>query len=266
MSKYDEALKGLPEELLIKFNKMNNTARQYTLSRIVGFNKVESVKNAGSSAEGSSLSSIAQSLEERNPAINEIVEYATQHNIDKQLLADEGKFAKEIQAKEDQLAHATSVMNPTMAESVNFYRRVANGAIKSYKTIETYDKDGKLTGRRREIIDDVDAKMRAREKLDRLLGINAIQNLGQVQVGSISINIVDASKKEDDKPEVDVQDDAIVRDEVIVEQEPDVVEESIKQPKPTKEEIKQQEERDFDEAYKKMLEKRAKREAKRKQA
>ena len=263
--KIEDALKGLPNELLVRFNKMNNTARQYTLNRILGFSKVDSIKNAGSMAtSGSSLSSTAQSLEERNPAINDIIEYANAHNIDKQLLSDENKFAKEVQAKEDQLAHAVSVMSPTMAESVNFYRRIANGSIKTYKTTETYGADGKLISRKRETIDDVDAKMRAREKLDRLLGINAIQNLGQVQVGSISINIVDASKKEDDdERQVDFQEDAIVTDETIIEQEPVV--EVEKAPKPTRKEVREQMDKDLDVAYEQMMKKRAEREAKRKQ-
>ena len=237
--KYSEILKGLPEHLVIKFNKMNDTARQYTLQRVLGFNKVDSMRNAGSQAKDNrSLSSTAQSLEERNPIIEEIVEYCQQHNFEKDLLSDDGKLAnsvehKEMIAKEQQLNHAIEVMRPDMAESINFYRRVANGSIRKYKTTEKYDADGKLIGKTREVIDDPVARMAARDKMDKLLGLTAIQTLGQVQVGSISINIVDASKDEDDLKDVDFQSDAVVSDEEIDvgEEKEIIIEKKVEKPK-----------------------------------
>lgn len=264
--RWEEVLKGLPQDLLIKFNKMNQTGKQYTVNRILGFSKVDSIRAAGSNAkEGHSLSGTAQSLEERNPQIQEIVDYAQQNNLEAQLMNDKSTFAKTIEEKKNelqmqQLNQATSVMSPNMAESVDFYRKVVSGNIKSKKTTVTYDAHGKELGRKTEFIEDVGSKMQAREKLDRLLGINAIQNLGQVQVGSISINIVDASKKEpDEEREVDIQNDAIIRDETIIEQEPERVVEEEKpkpQPKPKEEPF------DYDKAYQEMLKKREQRKAK----
>lgn len=247
--RWEEVLKGLPEELMVKFNRMNTTAKQYTANRILGFNKVDSMRNAGSNAkDGASLSSTAKSLEDRNPAIEEIVAYAQEHNFESQLLNEKSKFNQTIEQKQQealitQATSAASVMSPNMAESVAFYRRVASGSVKTYKTTEKYDANGKLVERRKEIIDDAETRMRAREKLDRLLGINAMQNLGQVQVGSISINIVDASKDDKEEREVDVQDEAIVTDDgeeiidsgTIIEQEPQV---EIETPKPKKEKPK----------------------------
>ena len=225
--KWEEALKGLPDDLLMQFNKMNGTAKQYTANRILGFSVIDSIKGAGSMAkDNESLKSTAKSLEKRNPQIREIIEYAQQHNLSSQMLSEKSELSQSLEAKAQEaqiqaLKQATSVMNPQMADSVNFYRRVANGSVKTYKTIEKYDASGKLVEKRKEIIDDAETRMRAREKLDRLLGINALQNLGQVQVGSISINIVDASKEDKDEPEVDVQEDAIVIDnETIIEREP----------------------------------------------
>ena len=271
--RWDEVLKGLPEDLLVKFNKMNQTGKQYTLNRILGFSKVDSIRAAGSNAKPDMLSSTARSLEERNPQIDEIVNWGIEHSLESQINNDNSAFAKTVEAKKaeaelQQLNQATSMMTPNMAESVDFYRKVASGFYKTRKTIERYDANGHLIERKKETIEDVDAKMRAREKLDRLLGINAIQNLGQVQVGSISINIVDASKKEETEAEreVDFQEDALVSDEVVVEQEPQVEVEVEKPKKPTRQEVKEQMDKDFDAAYAKILEKRAKREAKRKQA
>lgn len=236
--KWEEALKGLPDDLLMQFNKMNGTAKQYTANRILGFSVIDSIKGAGSMAkDNESLKSTAKSLEKRNPQIREIIEYAQQHNLSSQMLSEKSELSQSLEAKAQEaqiqaLKQATSVMNPQMADSVNFYRRVANGSVKTYKTTEKYDASGKLIERKKEIIDDAETRMRAREKLDRLLGINAIQNLGQVQVGSISINIVDASKKEEDNaPEVDVQDEAVIIDnETIIEREP-YVEVEVEKPK-----------------------------------
>ena len=272
--RWNDILKGLPEDLLAKFNKMNQTAKQYTVNRILGFSKNDSLRNAGSNAtSNSSLSSTVQNLEERNPQIEEIVNWGVEHSLEAQINNDNSAFAKSLEGKQAeaelaQLNHATSVMSPNMAESVEFYRKVAKGEIKTRKITERYDNEGKLIERKKETIEDVDAKMRAREKLDRLLGINAIQNLGQVQVGSISINIVDASKKEETEAEreVDFQEDVLIKDEIIVEQEPQFEIEIEKPKKPTSKEIKEQRMKEAENAYEKMLEKRAKREQKRKQA
>ena len=274
--KWQEVLRGLPEPLLIQFNKMNQTAKQYTVNRILGFSKVDSLRNAGSNAkDGKSLSSTAQTLEDRNPQIEEIVAYAQEHNLESQLMNDKSAFAKSLEQKKaeaeiQQLNHATDVMTPNMAESINFYRRVVNGSIKSYKITEKYGPDGKtLIERKREIIDDVESKMRARERLDRMLGLNAIQNCGTVQIGGINIRIVDASKK-DEQPEPDIQEDAIVTDVIdgeeaiveptVIENEPDVVVE--KPQRLSRKEEKAQLDEGFDAAYEKILEKRAKKKGK----
>ena len=39
--------------------------------------------------------------------------------------------------------------------------------------------------------------MKARKELDRILGLNQLPDLDKLQVGDITINIVDASKKEE---------------------------------------------------------------------
>ena len=258
--KWQEVLRGLPEPLLIQFNKMNQTAKQYTVNRILGFSKVDSLRNAGSNAkDGKSLSSTAQTLEDRNPQIEEIVAYAQEHNLESQLMNDKSAFAKSLEEKKaeaeiQQLNHATSVMTPNLAESIEFYRRVVKGSIKTYKTTEKYGADGKLIERKREIIDDVESKMRAREKLDRMLGLNAIQNIGQVQIGGISIKIVDASKKEED-PETDFQEDAIVSD--VIDGEEAIVEPTVVEKEPeTIIEKPKEEPFDFDKAFEEMKAKR----------
>ena len=118
--RWDEVLKGLPEDLLVKFNKMNQTGKQYTLNRILGFSKVDSIRAAGSNAKPDMLSSTARSLEERNPQIDEIVNWGIEHSLESQINNDNSAFAKTVEAKKaeaelQQLNQATSMMTPNMA-------------------------------------------------------------------------------------------------------------------------------------------------------
>lgn len=246
--RYDALNAFLPQDLLERFGKMNATARQYTMNRICGYNKRESLIAVGTNAKDeSSLSSTIQKLEQRNPTINEVIDYCASHNVADTLLNPQSQFnkvldekAKEVldpqaEAKMQQLNNICKNPNnltPDRAQSVQFYRDVIKGSIQTTKTICTYDAQGKLLGRRVEKINDVNVKMQAREKLDRLLGLNALQQLGQVQLGSIAINIVDASKK--DEKQVDYQEDAkvldteeIVIDEQVEERKPEVKEEKL---------------------------------------
>ena len=239
----------LPQDLLESFNRMNSTARQYTMNRICGFNKRESLIAVGTNAKDEkSISSIIQKMEERNPTINQVVEYCLSHDVQKELLDTNSKFNKVVdeKAKEvmqpnadlkmqqlNNITQTPNVLSPDKAQSIQFYRDVIKGSIQTTKTICTYDAQGNLLGKRVEKINDVNVKMQAREKLDRILGLNALQQLGQVTLGSISVNIVDASKKEEPR-QVDVQDDAkvlddeeIVINEVVEEKKPEVKEEKL---------------------------------------
>lgn len=246
--KYTALNAFLPQDLLERFNKMNATARQYTMNRICGFNKRESLIAVGTTAKDeASLSSTVQKLEQRNPTINEVIDYCTSHNVADELMNPKSEFNKVVEQKAKEVLDPQAELKmqqlnnicknpnnitPDRARSIQFYQDVIKGAIQTTKTISTYDAKGNLLGKRVEKINDVNVKMQAREKLDRLLGLNALQQLGQVQVGSIAINIVDASKK-DDKP-IDVQEDAkvldteeIIIDEQVEEKKPEVKEEKL---------------------------------------
>jgi hypothetical protein len=67
--------------------------------------------------------------------------------------------------------------------------------------------------------------MRARKELDKILGLNQMPDLSKLQMGDITINIVDASKKEEladsrNTVELDPNDVQVIDGEtVIVEQE-----------------------------------------------
>ncbi len=72
---------------------------------------------------------------------------------------------------------------------------IAEGKIKTVK--RTVYKNGDKITTKTEYISDVDTRIKARKELDRLLGISALQPLGQISAGgNVNIMIVDASKKD----------------------------------------------------------------------
>lgn len=75
------------------------------------------------------------------------------------------------------------------------FRDIAEGKIKTVK--RTVYKNGDKITTKTEYISDVDTRIKARKELDRLLGISALQPLGQISAGgNVNIMIVDASKKD----------------------------------------------------------------------
>ena len=83
------------------------------------------------------------------------------------------------------------------ARRIQFYRGVVNGEIKTTKETVTYDNKGNKTGKKVETICDVQTRMKARLELDRALGLTDMLEVGKIEAGPITINIVDASNKEE---------------------------------------------------------------------
>ena len=253
--RYDILFRTLPKDMLDEFNKMNMTGRQYTANRVLGMSRADAYIATGSQVKSrDGARSVSSSLEARNPIIQKILDYCANNNIAKELLDPNSEFNKAVEAeakkaqeaeqqkveketnalfkakanevvepnaeaKMQQLQLAQNSMTPDFAQSIQFYRDIVNGKTRSYKTIKTYDADGKLIGKRIEETSDIATKMQAREKLDKMLGLNALQQLGQVQIGSIAIKIMDTSKHEDEN-NIDVQDAVITNtDEIVLEQE-----------------------------------------------
>ena len=100
-----------------------------------------------------------------------------------------------------------------------------NGKVKTVRKTKKYNALGALLETKVEEISDVDVKMRARKELDKILGLNQMPDLSKLQMGDITINIVDASKKEEiedsrNTVELDPNDVQVIDGEkVIVEQE-----------------------------------------------
>ena len=68
-----------------------------------------------------------------------------------------------------------------------------------------------------EYLDDIETRIKARKELDRILGLNEIVDVASLQMGDITINIVDASKRdalEDKSNHVELEDkDMVILDE-----------------------------------------------------
>ena len=83
------------------------------------------------------------------------------------------------------------------ARRIQFYRDVANGKIKTVRKTQKLNAEGAVIGTTIEEISDIDSRIKARKELDRILGLNSIVDIDKLKVGDITINIVDASKKEE---------------------------------------------------------------------
>ena len=83
------------------------------------------------------------------------------------------------------------------ARRIQFYRDILNGKIRSYKRTTTKDENGKIKSVKIEEIDDVSIRIKARNELDKILGLNMMPSIDNLQIGGITVNIVDASKKEE---------------------------------------------------------------------
>lgn len=96
------------------------------------------------------------------------------------------------------------------ARNIQFYRKIANGEIKSVKIRCEYDGEGKLVKRVVEENSDIDDRIKAQKEVARILGLRDLIELGKVEAENINITIVDASKK----AETDVSKKVIDLDEL----------------------------------------------------
>lgn len=237
--KYNEIAKCLPDNLREDFCRMNAVAKQYTAHRIMGMTKKDALLQTGSTAV-KTANQTADYLERKNPQIKEIVNYCINNSVEQRLLNPKSSFNKVIdeqvkQAKSDEaltaqvltpeqqqqieeIEKAPFALTPNQAESIQFYRDLCRGKYKTYKTTIVYDADDKVVSKKVEKIDDVAVKIKARQELDRLLGLNSLRQMGSVQVGKMTIKIIDTSQptEEDNKPPVDYQNATIIDEEDVI--------------------------------------------------
>lgn len=192
----------LTREQQDEYDKLSKKRQKYVDYRAQGYGKAQAYRMAGYSATKSNQAGYI--LEKDNPVITELVATLQGANKIKSIIEDpKSKVNRQInelagQKNIDRALATLDGMNEETARRVAFYRDIINGKITTVKKISRYNEQGNIIETRVEETSDVSVKMQARKELDRILGMNEIVDLDQFQMGPITINIVDASKKESD--------------------------------------------------------------------
>lgn len=158
--------------------------RRYVDLRGQGLSKVMAYKGAGYSGEH--LGQGAYIMEERNSGMKELI------NV---LLGKQSNLPATTDKK--QIAEIMKNADSETAKRIKFYKDIVDGKIKTIKKTKRVKADGSVIDYKIEEINDLELRMKARQELDRVLGLNALISLDNVQMGDITINIVDASKKDE---------------------------------------------------------------------
>ena len=218
------------------YEKLAVRQRKYVDFRGQGYNKTLAYKMAG--FDGKVAGQAAYILERRNAIIPELVDCILGQKQVRDLNDQDSKINQQIDALAlqdgaEKMMEVIEGADGETARRIKFYRDVVNGKVKTVRTTLKYNAMGVLVEKKVEEISDVEAKMKARKELDRILGLNQLPDLGKVQVGDITINIVDASKKEEledsrNSIELDPNDVQIIDGEQIIVEEDKVEKESGK--------------------------------------
>lgn len=160
----------------------------------------------------------AKKLQLRHPIIRELIEAFKGHNKKMDAIYGEGRTAENINelakkaVKELPVLPSSSALvekgidvselSAQQAESFNFYRDIYLGRIQNEKRTIKKDKDGNVTGVIEEKQSTIDQRIRARQKMDEILGIHeTLASMGEITMGQITVKIVDARKDDDDADE-----------------------------------------------------------------
>lgn len=204
-------------EQQIFYESLSEKQRRYVDFRGQGYGKKQSYMMAGYT--GNHLTQAAHNLEAGNKGIAELVAVLLKVKAARAVLNDDKKdeVNKQLDAlalqdgAEKMLAKVQGADGET-AKRIQFYRAVANGQIKTVKRTRKLNAKGEVIATTIEEISDIDSRMKARKELDRILGLNEIIDLEKLKVGDITVNIVDASKKEeleDERNKVYLDDDKV---------------------------------------------------------
>ena len=188
------------EEQQKAYEALTTQQRAYVDFRGKGYKKAESYRMAGYSTKTAGVS--AFQLEARNANIRELIEVLQANTKAKQLTQEESKLNKQIDALATQegaekVLETIENADPETMKRIQFYRDIMAGKIKTVRKITKFNAAGAIVERRVEETSDIEMRMKARKELDRIFGLNAMPDLGSLQMGDITINIVDASKKEE---------------------------------------------------------------------
>lgn len=191
----------LTPEQQITYNSLTNAQRKYVDYRVMGYSKTQSYKMAGYSGKNAGQS--AYLLERGNAAMAEIIETMMSSKKVQNITEDQNSDinrqidALAMQKTAEEVLSVVEGADGETARRIQFYRDVVNGKIKTVRKTTKKNAQGATISTTIEEINDVETRMKARKELDRVLGLTQMPDIGKLQVGDITINIVDASKKDE---------------------------------------------------------------------
>lgn len=181
------------------FDSLTPLQRRYVLYRGKGYKKAESYRMAGFGGKQQNVASYV--LERNHPEFTELINAFMSVKKVKELSEEESELNQRIDALATQdtaekMLEKIDGADGETAQRIKFYRDIVNGKIKSQKKITRKNAEGVVIETRLEEYNDVDTRLRARKELDKILGLNDVIDLSSLQMGDITINIVDASKRD----------------------------------------------------------------------
>lgn len=182
------------------YEKLPQRQMKYVEYRGQGYSKTVAYKMAGFDAKVATQS--AYNLERRNKILPELIECILGQKKVRDLTVEDSTINQQIDALAlqdgaEKMMEVIEGADGETARRIQFYRDVMNGKIKTVRKTTRYNAMGEKIETKVEEVSDVEVKIKARRELDRILGLNQLPDLSRLQVGDITINIVDASKKEE---------------------------------------------------------------------
>ena len=183
---------------------LNIARRKYVDFRGEGHTKRDAYIMAYGSSNKASQKGYA--LEHTSAVINELIEVLQNNNKKKAVVKDisnqESELNKQIDALATQefgekLQLAVEEHDPETMKRIQFYRDIMNGKIKTVRKTTRLNALGAVIETKIEETTDIETRIKARKEIDRILGLTNIPDMGSLQMGDITINIVDASKREE---------------------------------------------------------------------
>ena len=216
------------------YDKLPKRQRLYVDYRGQGNSKTNAYKMAG--FDGKVAGQAAYLLEKRNTALAELVECIQSQKKVRDLTDQDSAINQQIDALAlqegaEKMLEVIEGADGETAKRIKFYRDIINGKVKTTRKTMKYNAMGTLIETKVEEVSDVETKMKARRELDKLLGLNQMPDLDSLQVGDITINIVDASKRDEIEDsrntiELDPKDVSIVNGEQVIVEKDNIEKES----------------------------------------
>ena len=182
------------------YEKLTVKQRLYVDFRGQGNSKTNSYKMAG--YNGNNSGQAAYILEKENAVVPELINCILNIKKVRDLTEEESEINQQIdalasQAGAEKMLEVIDGADGETAKRIQFYRDIMNGKIKTVRKTTRYNAMGAKIETKIEEVSDVEIKLKARRELDKILGLSQLPDLGSLQMGDITINIVDASKKEE---------------------------------------------------------------------